>query len=233
MEHEWSSFWRDVRNLVWGAVDQLVLERLADVLGWGPERSLLELGAGRGLHSKALYETMRAGAPDLFDPCPEAVAFMRRAGLNATGDESELRRQYDIVWSHGLIEHFMGEERQDIVDRHFRFSRDWVLIVVPRRNWQRAIFRPRGGVPHQVEYTDDELAERLKDAALRVWGAEPAEVGVQSFCPLFAVRHIPDGVFPVVHGLVGWALPDGLLLGHARRAVTGGQDARGPARPRP
>jgi hypothetical protein len=218
MSTEWSSFWLDVHNLTWAAVDQVILEKVANTLGWGPHRSLLELGAGRGLHSRLLYETMRAAAPIVYDPCPEAYEYMRRAGLNAIRSDEELGGDYDIVWSNGLIEHFEGDERQRIVDRHFGLSRDWVLFVVPRRNWQRKVFRPRKGVPHQIEYTEAELEERMRTAAREVWGREPSVISVRSFCPLFAVRHIPDAWYPVIDKLVGWALPGGLLIGWARKA---------------
>jgi hypothetical protein len=217
MSTEWSSFWLDVHNLRWAAVDQVILERVANVLGWGPDRTLLELGAGRGLHSKLLHETMRSGPPHTYDPCPEAFEYMRRAGLHAIKDEAELAHEYDIVWSNGLIEHFEGEERQEVVDRHLRLSRDWVLFVVPRANWQRKIFRPREGVPHQTEYTEAELRERMLAAARSVWGCEPPAVSVRSFCPLFGVRHIPDAWYPVIDRLLGWALPDGLLIGWMRK----------------
>ena len=59
MSTEWSSYWHDVRNLRWTVIDQEVLERVANALGWGPERTLLEIGAGRGIHSKQLFEMMR------------------------------------------------------------------------------------------------------------------------------------------------------------------------------
>jgi len=221
MSTEWSSFWLDVHNLTWAAVDQVILERVANALGWGPDRTLLELGAGRGLHSKLLHEAMRSAAPHTYDPCPEAYEYMRRAGLHAIMDETQIGEAYDIVWSNGLIEHFEGEERQRIVDRHFRLSRDWVLFVVPRRNWQRRVFRPRKGVPHQTEYTEGELEERMRAASLEVWGREPSVLRIRSFCPLFAVRHIPDAWYPVIDKLLGWALPDGLLIGWARRESAG------------
>ncbi len=218
MSTEWSSFWLDVRNLHWGAVDEVILERIANALGWGPERSLLEFGAGRGLHSKRLYETMRCADPDVHDPCRESHEFMKRAGLNAIMEDAGLKAEYDIVWSNGLVEHFEGDERQTIVAKHFRFSGDWVLLIIPRKNWQRRLFRPRKGVPHQTEYTNEELEERMRNAAVEAWGQPPATLVVDSFCPFFAVRHIPDAWYPVLDKLLGWALPDGLLIGWARKA---------------
>ena len=217
MSTEWSPFWLDVRNFRWAAVDQVILERVADTLGWGPDRSLLELGAGRGLHSKLLCDIMRCDRPDLYDPCPEAYLCMTRAGLNALRDESELGRNYDIVWSNGLIEHFEGDERQAIVNQHFALSRDWVVFVVPRKNWQRKVFPPREGVPHQTEYTQTELTRRMRTGAEHGWGHPPASLRVESFCPLFGVRHVPDALYPVVDKLIGWSLPDGLLIGGARK----------------
>jgi hypothetical protein len=219
MPTEWSSFWLDVRNLRWGAVDQVILERVAGLLGRGPARTLVELGAGRGEHSRRLHDMACCDRPDVFDPCPEAYEYMRSTGLAACRDESDLKPGYDIVWSNGLIEHFFGEERQAIVTRHFRLSQDWVLIVVPRRNWQRKVWRPRQGVPHQVEYTDRELRDRLLEGAREAWGRDPSALGADSFCPLFGVRHIPDGLYPLVDKLAGWALPGGLLIGWARKGT--------------
>jgi hypothetical protein len=137
MSSVWSSYWRDIRNLRWTDVDQVVLEKVANTLGWGPERSLLELGAGRGLHSRLLYETMRCDRPDLYEVSPEMLSYMERQGLNAVGDDEKLRRSYDVVWSYGVPEHFEDPMRQDIIDRHFELSNEWVLVVIPRSTWLR------------------------------------------------------------------------------------------------
>ncbi len=217
MSTEWSSFWNDIRNLHWGAVDEVILEQVANVLGWGPARTLVELGAGRGAHSRRLYDAMRCDTPHVYDLCPESYEYMKRAGLHAVMDPSELKTEYDIVWSNGLIEHSEGDHRQEIVNEHFRRSRDWVIFVVPRRNWQRKVHRPRARVPHQTEYTEQELMDRMCEAADACWGGRPATSGVRGFCPLFAVRHIPDAWYPIVDKLLGWALPDGLVIGWARR----------------
>jgi len=220
---EWSGFWREIRHLHWGAVDDEILTAVADVLGWGPERTLLEIGGGRGLHSKRLWESGRAGAVTIYDLAPETRVLVERAGIAWTGglpDEPTDADRYEIVWSNGVVEHYEGEPRQTIVDDHFRRSRDWVVIVAPRANWQRRLFRPRTGVPDQWEYSVPEMRERLAEGARRVWGGPPASLGARSFCPLFAVRHIPDGVYPIVDKLAGWALPDGLVLGWARRSAS-------------
>lgn len=219
---EWSGFWRDIRHLHWGAVDEEILTAVADVLGWGPERSLLEIGGGRGLHSKRLWESGRAGSATVYELAAETRVLVERAGIAWTGElppDPSASDLYDIVWSNGVVEHYEGQARQEIVDDHFRRSRDWVVVVAPRANWQRRIFRPRHGVPDQWEYSVPEMRERLATAARNVWGEGPAAIGARSFCPLFAVRHIPDGVYPIVAKLAGWALPDGLVIGWARRST--------------
>jgi hypothetical protein len=218
MSIEWSPYWQDVRNLRWTVVDEAVLEKVAGLLGWGPTRSLLELGAGRGLHSRRLYETMRCDRPDLYEVSPEMLAYMERQGLRAIGDEGELRSEYDIVWSYGVPEHFEAPKRQEIIDRHFELARAWVILVIPRRTWVRTGFGRRDRIGAQ-DFTEDELAARLRAGAEKHWSDSPAavEYGVEAFCPLFGIRHVPDALYPVVDRLVGWALPGGLLIGHARR----------------
>ena len=220
MSTEWTPYWQDVRNLRWTVVDQVVLEKVAGLLGWGPTRSLLELGAGRGLHSRRLYETMRCDRPDLYEVSPEMLAYMKRQGLNAIGDERELRRQYDIVWSYGVPEHFEGPERQAIIDRHFELAREWVVLVIPRRTWARRAFGRRDRVGAH-DFTEAELRARLRAGAEKHWSDSPAgiEHRAEAFCPLFGIRHVPDALYPVAEKLIGWALPGGLLIGHARRTV--------------
>ncbi len=226
MSSVWSSYWRDIRNLRWTDVDQVVLEKVANTLGWGPERSLLELGAGRGLHSRLLYETMRCGRPDLYEVSPEMLLYMERQGLNAIGDDEKLRSSYDVVWSYGVPEHFEDPMRQEIIDRHFELADDCVLVVIPRSTWLRKLAGRHDRIPAR-DFTADELRRRLEHGARRHWAeaAPVTEFRVESFCPLFGVRHIPAGWYNIADRLLGWALPGGLLLGYARkagRAASGG-----------
>jgi hypothetical protein len=215
---EWSEYWQDIGNLRWTAVDQAVLEKVARVLGWGPDRSLLELGAGRGLHSKLLYEGLRCSRPDLYEVNPEMLLYMKRQGLNAIGDDAQLRPPYDIVWSYGVPEHYEDPVRQEIVDRHFELSRDWVLLVIPRSTWARRAFARHDRVPAR-DFVDAEFRERLERGARRHWpNAAATEFNVESFCPLFGIPHIPEPFYPAVEKLLGWTLPGGLLLGWGRRS---------------
>lgn len=219
MSTEWSPYWQDVINLRWTDVDQVVLERIANTLGWGPERTLLELGAGRGIHSARLFEMMRCAAPDLYEVNPEMLLYMERQGLNAIGDDDRLRKSYDIVWSYGVPEHFEDPMRQQIIDRHFELGREWVVLVIPRKTWLRSAAGRHDRIPAR-DFTDAELRERLEKGAERHWGGKSnVEFRIESFCPLFGVRHIPAGWYNLTDRFLGWALPGGLLLGYARRSA--------------
>ena len=230
MQTEWSPYWQDVRNLRWTDIDQEVLEKVANTLGWGPDRTLLEIGAGRGLHSKQLYEMMRCQRPDLYEVCPETLLYIKRMGLNALGDEADMKRHYDIVWSSGVPEHFEEPMRQQIIDQHFERSREWVVLVIPRNTWLRRAIGRRDRIPAR-DFTGEELVERLRRGASKHWAdaGTDIEFHVESFCPLFGVRHVPKGMYNLIDRLIGWALPGGQLLGWARK----GQSAVLPTQPRP
>jgi hypothetical protein len=216
----WSSYWQDVRNLSWTDVDLVALEKVANALGYGPERSLLELGAGRGLHSKFLYEMLRCEDPDLYEISPEMLLYMERQGLNAIGDSEKLKQRYDIVWSYGVPEHFEDPMRQEIIDRHFELAAEWVLLVIPRATWLRRAIGRHDRIPAE-DFTDSELRERLERGAEKEWGqTDGVDFHVESFCPLFGVRHIPAGWYNMIDRLIGWALPGGLLIGWARRELS-------------
>ena len=216
----WSSYWHDVCNLRWTDADLVTLEKVANTLGFGPQRSLLELGAGRGLHSKFLYEMLRCEKPDLYEINPEMLLYIERQGLNAISDNEKLKQRYDIVWSYGVPEHFEDPERQEIIDRHFELAGEWVLLVIPRATWLRKAIGRNDRVPAR-DFTDAEFRERLERGAKKVWGqTDGVDFHVESFFPLYGVRHIPAGWYNIMDRLVGWALPGGLLIGWARRKVS-------------
>ena len=201
-------------NLRWGALDQHILEVVGDALGWGPDRTLCELGGGPGLHSLKLKATGRCGETTIVDPCPEARVLAGRFSHRTLVEQPD--ELFDVVWSSGLVEHFFGPARQAIVDGHFRLASGTVVLVVPAATWTRELFPPRAEVPDSTLYTATELYKRMTRPG---WTVE-----VSGFAPLFGIRHIPDAFYPVVDRMVGWALPDNLLLGVARCVDTQPQE---------
>ncbi len=212
---DWSPYWRDMKNLRWGALDQHILEVVGDAMGWGPNRTLLEIGAGRVAHTSALWRSGRCADFDVVEPSSAAQTLMARLPPFSTcsptcyNEADEINDRYDVVWSSGLVEHFDGAARQSIIDDHFRLAREQVVLVVPRATWTRKLFPPSAQTPWCELYTARELRERM---ARPGWTVE-----VGAFAPLFGIRHIPDAFYPVVDKLVGPALPGNLLLGVAER----------------
>ena len=214
---DWSGFWQKMTNLRWSACDQHVLEVVGDTLGWGPERTLLEIGCGRGMHSHQLHQAGRCGRIDLVDEADEARRLACRLPFardyeGGWATDALPTHTYDIVWSSGVVEHYFGDERQDIIEDHFRLADEWVVLVVPRQTWTRWLFPPRADVPLCRLYSKDELHKRM---------ARPGwDVTVTTFAPLFGLRHIPDAFYPVLTKLLGLFLPDNLLIGIARKKMT-------------
>lgn len=168
-------------------------------------KKILELGFGTGLTSAKLAEF---GADvTLIDNSEEALKLARRNFeiLGVEGefiygdvfdlDLSSLAGRFDVVFSEGLVEHFSGEERQEIFNIHSRCAKKDALVFIaipniynlPRVTISRFVdkFINRFNriwidVP-QVDLTSSELEGRV-----RASGLEPEEItGV-----LFPISHL-------------------------------------------
>lgn len=131
------------------AVDEQALRRIRareewmDVIaGSIPQVPLdvLELGCSPGTLSAALM----AGTPwnafgiDYSDDADEFVKAFERIGKTATlykGDifDTPIDRQFDVVCSFGLIEHFRGRELDELLEIHHNYVRPggYVIILLP------------------------------------------------------------------------------------------------------
>lgn len=101
---------------------------------------VLELGCSPGTMLSALMDGTK-WRPFGIDYSDDADAFVRsceRIGKSATlykGDmfETRIDRQFDVVISFGLIEHFRGRELEHLLEIHHNYVRDggYVVILVP------------------------------------------------------------------------------------------------------
>jgi len=215
MAEGWSRFWADADNLHWGAVDRQVLRHIADAIGPRHNWEALEVGAGRGFHSHALWLTARVGKAYAADTEPIARVMCQRNGLTVLPDNPARWGQFDLVWSYGLCEHGLdAEERQRLVDLHFLHAKRMVLIIVPARNWQRRWFPSQCD---QLEFSVDELRERIDKACTTIWAESTGSYYAKGFAPLFGVRHIPDSVYPILDRMTRKILKPGLLMAVAQR----------------
>lgn len=203
MTQDWSAYWHKPDNCRWSALDEHVLEVVAGAIGWGPDRTMLEIGGGRGEHSKRLWKMGRCGKAMIYDVSPDARLLAERNGLPV----KKRLVDADIVWSYGLCEHFEGVERQVMIDRHYACASELVAIVVPAKS--RTRHRPWPEVPWQCGFTVSELKERMERPG---W-----VVDVVAFAPLYSIRHIPEAVYGPLTTLVKHVLPGNLLIGTARK----------------
>ncbi|MBF0387040.1 MAG: class I SAM-dependent methyltransferase [Candidatus Omnitrophica bacterium] len=192
LEVRWDTYWSGFMNspliefvrfrLVAGAYDRLVRHLPATV----EIKRICELGAGTGTMSKYLARRY-SSAVVLVDSNAEAL---RLSGELFEGqavscqrvekdvfDLEALHGAFDLVHSGGLIEHFIGAARREIVPVHCRLAGPGgrVIILVPVRNWfyrllNEGVFRAfklLQDIP-EVPWSLAELEEALRLCGFRI-----------------------------------------------------------------
>jgi len=133
---KWDAHWSRV-GVVLDDMDREILAALAKHVPF-QGYSLLELGCGRGILSRFAMEQGAASAT-LVDSSAEALQLARRvlAGIDPVefvqadilGYRSS--RQFDIVLSSGVLEHFRGQALMDCLRVHADHASGLVVIIVP------------------------------------------------------------------------------------------------------
>jgi 2-polyprenyl-3-methyl-5-hydroxy-6-metoxy-1,4-benzoquinol methylase len=188
----WDEYWKVswlwekvVRKIMSEALFYIIKEEAGELRG----KKLIELGCGTGLISAKLAEF---GADvTVVDQSREALRlakknfkvlgckgkFLRTDVFDLDGKKS---REYDIVFSEGLVEHFYKEKRQKIFDLHSNLAKDGgtVFIAIPNKHsFARNLFRQvvRCSVRKkiwidipQLDLTAQELCARMEKAGLKV-----------------------------------------------------------------
>jgi len=146
---DWDSWWRSKRVGVniyplikWLTTQHkmlLLYEMLNNLALDRP--SILELGAGSGMAVIRLLERF-GGRATLVDSSPEAKIFFDSSTTDHLNIEYllsdlftlESTDTYDLVFSDGLVEHFQGNELDELIRKHIQFLKQdgHVLIIVPR-----------------------------------------------------------------------------------------------------
>lgn len=167
----WNRTWASTATAQIAGLDRRIFGALAgllDVRGM----DVLELGAGSG-HLCRRMLAAGARSATLVDFSPAALARARRelAGAGACrfveADVFDLEgeRRYDLVFSSGLAEHFSGEAREAIVEKHLALSRDRACIIVPARphpnTFRHRRARTRDLYGWQRAFSVDELTGRI------------------------------------------------------------------------
>lgn len=175
----WGSTWRKQRQSLrprWGFIFRRIA-RHTDLAG----REVLELGAGEGnlahfaLHAGARHVTLVDFSDEAFERARRLLAPWpddRIEYVNANLLEVDLGRQFDIVWSSGVVEHFAGDQLARATERHTAHSRRHVAICIPA---DTPFNRMRARDPHTHELfgfwqtiADTELAGLVREQGFDV-----------------------------------------------------------------
>jgi SAM-dependent methyltransferase len=133
----WDSLWSQVQDISVVGLDREIWRQLSGSICFR-QKSVLELGCGRGLQSRFALEA-GARCATLVDSSPEALRLAQLL-LSDVGDvafvqqdllQFRAERKFDIVLSSGVVEHFRGEELQRCLQVHRDHARELVAIVVP------------------------------------------------------------------------------------------------------
>lgn len=106
------------------------------------DKEILELGGGNSCFFSRICRKVQIKTYDIIDNCKLAVElFNKKTELvshkgilkNLLEDCEIGDKQYDFVFSIGLIEHFRNKDIDTLIKRHFEFCKDggYVLISVP------------------------------------------------------------------------------------------------------
>jgi len=184
-ESDWSGIWKGINRVSFDVNKTPYIwsyyERLLGRYNF-KSKKILEFGCGTGINSTIMASK---GAKLVFyDSSRQALGLVKKnldaLSLDAElvhGDvfDSDFDREFDLVHSEGLVEHFLEPRRQEIVDIHARAVKNGgnLLIIVPHRKCApyrvgKYIAGKTGTWIYGDEYpyTKTELVERMKRAGL-------------------------------------------------------------------
>jgi len=193
-ESDWSGIWKGINQVSFDPKNTPYIwsyyERFLDSYDFKGKK-ILEFGCGTGINSTIMAN--RGAKLVFFDRSKTALELVKK-NLDALSLDAELvhgdvfdadfDKEFDLVHSEGLVEHFLEPRRQEIVDIHARAAKNGgkVLIIVPHSKCAPyrigKFLACKTGTwiyGDEYPYTKKELIERLKRADLnpgRVIGGE-------------------------------------------------------------
>ncbi len=171
-------------------------------------KKVIEMGCGTGINT--ILMAKRGAKVTFLDFSKEALDLVRRnmehAGVDGEfvlGDifDYNFENEFDISHSEGVVEHFLGKERQDVVNQHARVLKPGgrAIVIVPQVGslWYRTgkfIAERTGSWIHGKEYPYGrrELMLRMRRAGLDVDRVRGGEL-LMAFGWLFSALWLRNG----------------------------------------
>lgn len=182
----WEKIWQGVERINFQKEREPYVWKFYEMLLKGYDfrgKRVLEFGCGTGINS--ILMALRGAEVTFVDTSKKALDIVK-ANLEGVGlkgrlvcksvFDSDFGREFDLVHSEGLVEHFLGRKRQEILDIHARaVKKDGkVLIIVPHRKCPpyrigKAVAEKAGTWIYENEhpYSKKELLRRMERAGLR------------------------------------------------------------------
>ena len=111
-------------------------------------KTTLEFGGGTGHLTMKIKDTKNT-TPTILDHNNKAMnkhhrAYNKTPAKYLIGDVFNIKfnnnEQYDLVFSDGLIEHFKEPKQTELINKHFKLSKKYVLIAAPKPSLYSDIF---------------------------------------------------------------------------------------------
>ena len=146
MKTNWNTYHRNFRQLTVGWIPQYFHWKaylsLLNKITYSKKVDILELGSGTGFNSFKMCEYLDVNKVTLVDSNPAALRISHKLfskfDINKEFVEKDVTKyhtdkQYDIVHSHGLIEHFSVPEMNLLIKKHIDFAlpNGHIIIFVP------------------------------------------------------------------------------------------------------
>lgn len=188
----WDRIWKDIENINFNK--ETFMWRFYEILLGDydfKDKKVLEIGCGTGINS--IFMAMRGARVTFLDSSPQALRIVKGLldGFSLKGEivkgdafDYKIGGEFDLVHSEGVVEHFLGKERQDIIDIHSRALKrnGLAVVIVPNRKCLpyrlgKLMAEKTGSwiYGNEYPYSGGELAYRLGRAGLepgRVIGGE-------------------------------------------------------------
>lgn len=156
MKTNWDTYHRNFRQMTVGWIPQYfhwkAYRSLLNKMNCDRKVDILELGSGTGFNSFKMCEYLDVHNITLVDSNPAALRISRKLfskfDIEKKFVEKDVtkyhtNKQYDIVHSHGLIEHFSVPERNLLIRKHIDFTvpDGHIIIFVPTPSGNYKRFR--------------------------------------------------------------------------------------------
>jgi len=144
METDWTKSWEinygtAMYRIYVRVIERTYLRLLENIDLRNP--SILELGAGSGVHSLHMAKRLLAREVTLVDNNPKALEIAKKlfstsdldakvSFLNTDIRTLELDQKFDIVHSEGVLEHFYGSKRVGVFEKHHQFCEATGIVIM-------------------------------------------------------------------------------------------------------